>query len=39
VLGGVEVGLADLEVHDLAALALQGLGARQHLEGRLRAQP
>ena len=31
----IEVRLADLEVDDLAALGLQGLGARQHLVGAL----
>jgi hypothetical protein len=31
----VEVGLADLQVHDVAALGLERAGRRQHLEGRL----
>ena len=35
----VEVGLADLEVDDLLALPLEGLRARQDLEGRFRAEP
>ena len=37
--GRVEVGLADLEVDDLLALPLEGLGAGQHLEGGLGTQP
>ena len=37
--GRVEIGLADLEVNDLAPLALQRLRARQHLERRLRPEP
>src|SRR5262249_14332187 len=39
VLGRVEVGLSDLEVHDLLALALQRPRAREHLERRFRSQP
>ena len=38
VCGRVEVRLADLEVDDLLALPLEGLGAGQHLEGRLGPQ-
>ena len=34
----LEVGLADAEVDDVLALALQVGSARQHLEGRLRAE-
>ena len=37
--GRVEVRLADLEVDDLLALPLEGLGAGQHLEGGLGTQP
>ncbi len=35
----LEVGLADAEVDDVLALALERIGARQHLEGGLRSQP
>src|SRR5882724_11682067 len=35
----VEVRLSDLEVDDLLALPLEGLRARQDLEGRFRAEP
>ena len=35
--GGFEVGLADAEIDDVAALALQLGGARQHREGVLLA--
>ena len=35
----VEVGLADLEMDDLLALALEGARACQHLERRLGAEP
>ena len=38
VLGRLEVGLADAEVDDVLALALQVGGAGQHLEGGLGAQ-
>ena len=38
VLRRVEVGLADLEVDDALALALEGLGPGEHLEGRLGAE-
>jgi hypothetical protein len=34
----VEVGLADLEVDDLAALGLEGPGPGQHLERRFGAE-
>ncbi len=34
----VEVGLADLEVHDLATRALERAGAREHFERRFRAE-
>ena len=37
--GGVEVGLADLEVDDAAPLGLEGPGANQDFEGGLRAEP
>src|SRR5436190_1104519 len=36
--GRVEVRLSDLEMHDLLALALQRLGAREHFERRFRAE-
>ncbi len=35
----VEIGLTDLEVHDLAALTLERARPRQHLERRLGPQP
>jgi hypothetical protein len=35
----VEVRLADLQVDDLASGGLDGLGAGQHLEGGLGAEP
>ena len=35
----LEVGLADAEVDDVLALALERVGAGEHLEGRLRSQP
>jgi hypothetical protein len=37
--GRVEVGLADLEMHHVAALRLQGPRAHEDLESRLRTQP
>jgi hypothetical protein len=37
--GGVEVGLADLEVDDLVPPGLERLGLREHREGGLRPQP
>ena len=36
---GVEVGLPDLEVDDVASLALESLRPGEHAEGRLGAEP
>jgi hypothetical protein len=35
VLGGVEIGLADLQVDDLSTLRFEGASPGQNLEGRL----
>src|SRR5215813_3740790 len=39
VVGCIEIRLAYLKVHDIAALSLQRLSPREHLKGRLRTQP
>ena len=39
VVGGIEIGLADLEVDYFPAGGFQGLGPREHLECGLGSQP